>query len=166
MRFFPTEKNGGPDHECKSVCSGPVLSCGVLVGAAKGLKTVIVDTGPGVTCFEVEIAETHWRRARGLMHRDGLREDEGMLFIYEQEQPVTFWMKNVAFPLDLLFIASSGRIVHIVEEAEPESTTPIASGVAVNAVLELRGGASKRSQINPGDEVLYLGAVSRRAVCP
>ena len=130
-----------------------VLSCGVLVGAAEGPQTVIVDTGPGVACFEVEIADTPWRRARGLMHRDALGANEGMLFIYEQDRPVTFWMKNVAFPLDLLFIDSSGRIAHIVEEAESDSTAPIASGVTVASVLEIRGGASRRAQIRPGDTV-------------
>ena len=142
-----------------------VLSCGVLVGAANGPHTVIVDTEPGVACFRVEIADTHWSRARGLMHRDALGEDEGMLFVYEREQPVTFWMKNVAFPLDLLFIDRSGRIVRIVKEAEPGSTVPIVSSVAVNAVLEIRGGVSKRAQIKPGNKVSYLGAASRRAVC-
>ncbi len=142
-----------------------VLSCGVLVGAAEGPQTVIVDTGPGVACFEVEIADTHWRRARGLMHRDALGANEGMLFIYEQDRPVTFWMKNVAFPLDLLFIDSSGRIAHIVEDAEPDSTAPIGSGVAVGSVLEIRGGASRRAQIRPGDIVSLAASEADREAC-
>ena len=142
-----------------------VLSCGVLVGAAEGPQTVIVNTVSGVACFEVEIADTHWRRARGLMHRDALGANEGMLFIYEQDRPVTFWMKNVAFPLDLLFIDSSGRIAYIVEEAAPDSNAPIASGVAVGSVLELRGGASRRAQIRPGDSVSLATSDADRAAC-
>lgn len=142
-----------------------VLSCGVLVGAAKGPQTVMVDTGPGVACFEVEIADTHFSRARGLMHRDTLGANEGMLFVYDRDRPVTFWMKNVAFPLDLMFIDSSGRIAHIVEEAEPDSTAPIASGVAVGAVLEIRGGASRRAQIRPGHTVSLAPSEADREAC-
>ena len=142
-----------------------VLSCGVLIGAAKGPQMVIVDTGSGVACFEVEIAETHWSRAKGLMHRDALDANEGMLFVYERDRPVTFWMKNVAFPLDLLFIDSSGRIAYIVEEAAPDSNAPIASGVAVGSVLELRGGASRRAQIRPGDTVSLAPSEADREAC-
>ena len=119
----------------------------------------------GSARFTVEVVDTVPTRAQGLMHRESMPKSAGMLFVYDRDRPVTFWMKNVAFPLDLMFIDSSGRIAHIVEEAEPDSTAPIASGVAVGAVLEIRGGASRRAQIRPGHTVSLAPSEADREAC-
>lgn len=96
-----------------------IVSCGVLISAAAPPHVVVVRTSAGNACFNVEIADSLWSRARGLMHRDHLVEGAGMIFLYDDARPVQFWMKNVAFPLDLLFIDDRGRIVRRLCENSP-----------------------------------------------
>ena len=75
-----------------------------------------------------------------------------ILFGRVHEQ-VSFWMKNVSFPLDIIFVNQAGVIIKIYEDATPFDPTPIPSGGAVLSVLEIQGGASKRAQISLGDSV-------------
>jgi len=103
--------------------------------------------------FSVEIADDAIEQIAGLMFRDALPERTGMLFVYEKDRVVQFWMKNVSFPVDMIFINRCGRITHIHENAQPDTTSLIGSSGPVRAVLELNGGASKRAQIRPGDTV-------------
>lgn len=144
---------------------GLVISCVTLVGAAKAPQTVIIENDDGPVCFSVEIADTHWSRAKGLMHRDRLEGSHGMLFVYDAPRPVTFWMKNVTFPLDLLFIAPSGEVVRIVEHAAPDDPTPIPSRRAVSSVLEIAGGASRRAQITEGMQLSLVTTTEDLARC-
>lgn len=101
--------------------------------------------------FTVEIASTEQQQETGLMYRTHLNENEGMLFPAEKAYPRTMWMKNTLIPLDLLFIDAKGRIVTIIERAEPESETFLESGVPVQQVLELRGGMVQAYGIKIGD---------------
>ena len=120
-----------------------------------------VVTQQGRTCFDVELADTIWSRAKGLMHRDDLEHSGGMIFVYDSETPVTFWMKNVAFPLDLIFISKTGAVVKIHQNAKPFDLTPIASKLPVTAVLEIGGGVSKSAQITVGDFIDMKHVASR-----
>lgn len=105
--------------------------------------------------FTVELAETPEQREQGLMFRKTLAADAGMLFDFKESQDVSFWMKNTLIPLDMLFIASDGRIARIAQRAVPLSTAPISSGAPVLAVLEVNGGTAARLGIKPGDQVLH-----------
>ncbi|MEX0807282.1 MAG: DUF192 domain-containing protein [Dongiaceae bacterium] len=104
--------------------------------------------------FVVEIARTSTERSLGLMHRDRLDPDQGMLFVYEAERIVTMWMRDTLIPLDMLFIGADGRIATIRERAVPFSEEVINSQGPVVAVLELNGGTVSRRGIAPGDAVL------------
>lgn len=121
----------------------------------------MVVTQQGRTCFDVEIADTIWSRAKGLMYHDDLNRSGGMIFLYDSETPVSFWMKNVSFPLDLIFISKTREIVKIHKNAKPFDLTPIESKLPVSAVLEIRGDASKSAQITIGDHVDMAHVVSR-----
>lgn len=103
--------------------------------------------------FTVEVARTPEEQARGLMERQSLAPDRGMLFPYATPQPVAFWMKNTLIPLDMIFIAPGGRILRIEANTVPLSLEPVASGEAVEAVLELAGGRSAELGIAAGDRV-------------
>jgi uncharacterized protein len=105
--------------------------------------------------FQVEVANTPDQRSYGLMFRESLADDRGMLFDFERPQPVTMWMRNTYIPLDMLFIRANGQIGRIVQEAEPLSDTALASGEPVRAVLELRGGVTAELGIEPGDRIVY-----------
>jgi uncharacterized membrane protein (UPF0127 family) len=114
---------------------------------------VMIVTPSAQVAFIVEVADTVWSRARGLMHHSAIDERSGMLFLYKNEEQVSFWMKNVSFPLDIIFVNQAGVIIKIYEDATPFDPTPIPSGGAVLSVLEIQGGASKRAQISLGDSV-------------
>ncbi len=103
--------------------------------------------------FEVEIANTPTTRSIGMMYRQDMPKNTGMLFIFDQEQQATMWMKNTFLPLDMLFIRNDGTIIHIHRNATPHSTERISSPAPVIAVLELFGGVTQTLGINTGDRV-------------
>ena len=115
--------------------------------------TIEIVSGSGVHAFAVELATTDAERERGLMFRKELPDGQGMLFDFQRDQPVAFWMHNTYIPLDMMFIRSDGRIMRIEENAKPESDDLIPSGSPVRAVLEVIGGSSRRLGIKPGDRV-------------
>jgi uncharacterized membrane protein (UPF0127 family) len=88
----------------------------------------------------VEIADTPETRAQGLMFRDDLPRDAGMLFLWPEAAPRVFWMENTPLPLDMLFIDPQGRVCGLVENAEPFTRDPRPSGCDAKAVLEIHGG--------------------------
>ena len=112
-----------------------------------------IETDTAIYRFVVEIADTEPVRQRGLMFRNSLPENAGMLFDFGQSLTVSMWMKNTQIPLDMLFIAADGRITHIHHKAEPHSLTPIPSNGNIRAVLEINGGMCDRLGIRPGDYV-------------
>lgn len=105
--------------------------------------------------FKIWVAADDMLRARGLMFVRELNDDQGMLFIYPQQQPVAMWMKNTFIPLDMLFVNAAGRVEHVVENTEPESLKTIESKVPVLAVVELKGGTAARLKIRPGARVMH-----------
>ncbi|MAR79221.1 MAG: hypothetical protein CMM18_03215 [Rhodospirillaceae bacterium] len=105
--------------------------------------------------FYVEIADTKEKRQKGLMFRDFLNENQGMLFDFKQEEKVSFWMKNTSIPLDIIFIDKKGYIVNIYENATPFSKKVIKSKYQVRAVLEINAGLVKKLRISIGDIVMY-----------
>lgn len=120
--------------------------------------TVVVETAAGARHpVVVELARTPEEQARGLMHRRELAEEAGMLFIFPEMGPRSFWMKNTLLPLDLLFIDDAGRVVGIVREAEPLTLTPRAVAAPSRYVLEVRGGWAARHGVAPGDRVRLDG---------
>lgn len=90
--------------------------------------------------LRVEIAVTPEEQARGLMFRESLADDGGMLFPYDPPQAVSFWMKNTVIPLDIIFIRKGGAIARIAAETEPYSLEKVSSGEPIAAVLEIAGG--------------------------
>lgn len=116
---------------------------------------IITATGKRIK-FKIEVATSIPQRAQGLMYRQNLDLQSGMLFDYGVSQQATMWMKNTLIPLDMLFIDSAGKIAFIQERTVPLSETLIAAPVPVRAVLELSGGATSRLGIKPGDRVDYV----------
>lgn len=116
---------------------------------------IVIRTNGGSYRFNVELAVSEEERAKGLMFRKELAGDAGMLFLYNQDQAVTFWMKNTYLPLDMIFIASDGKITQIVRGAQPLSENLIPSDTYVRGVLEVNAGIADRYNIEPGDHVDY-----------
>jgi len=111
---------------------------------------LVVETSGGERSFSIEIADEPTERGAGLMFRQTMDDDRGMLFVFPQTQPVSFWMKNTPMPLDLLFIGQDGRVVDILP-GEPFSEAPIGPASPVRFVLELKRGTAENSGIKDGD---------------
>ncbi len=120
---------------------------------AAGRATIEIVSGSGVHAFNVELASNDAERSRGLMFVKSLPEGQGMLFDFKRDQPVSFWMHNTYIPLDMIFIAGNGRIMHIAENAKPLSDDLIPSQYPVRAVLEVIGGTAEKLGLKPGDKV-------------
>ncbi len=105
--------------------------------------------------YTVELAVTPEQHRIGMMFRDYIEENTGMLFVFKDEAERNFWMKNTFIPLDLIFIRKDGVITHIHPMAEEESLKPISSNGRVMAVLEIAGGEAEILGINVGDRILY-----------
>jgi hypothetical protein len=126
----------------------------VAPAQAAGRDTLEIVSASGVHAFTVELAASDQERERGLMFRRELPEGQGMLFDFQHDQPVAFWMHNTYIPLDMIFIRGDGRIARIAENAKPESDDLIPSGTPVRAVLEVIGGTARQLGIKPGDRVV------------
>jgi uncharacterized protein len=120
---------------------------------AAGEATIEIISKTGVHAFTVELATNDAERSRGLMFRKKLPDGHGMLFDFEQDQPVAFWMRNTYVSLDMIFIAGDGRILSIAENTKPLSDRLIPSGGPVRAVLEVVSGTARKDGIAPGDSV-------------
>ncbi|MBI2042368.1 MAG: DUF192 domain-containing protein [Candidatus Nealsonbacteria bacterium] len=104
-------------------------------------------------CFNVEVASDEEARRKGLMFREKLDDNRGMLFVFEDSGLYDFWMKNTSMVLDIIWIDEDGRVVYVSENAEPCSTTscaPILPDKAAKYVLEIKGGLVSELNIKEG----------------
>jgi uncharacterized membrane protein (UPF0127 family) len=105
--------------------------------------------------IDIEIAETPYERETGLMYRKSMQEDQGMLFIFENEQPRSFYMKNTLISLDILFINQDLEVVSIARNTEPLNDSGIPSGYPARYVLEVNAGLSDQWGIQEGDLISF-----------
>ena len=119
------------------------------------IEPLTIATDTDARMFTVEIADTDASRQRGLMFRQRLPEDRGMLFDFGVPREVSMWMKNTYIPLDMLFIRADGTVVYIAENTVPKSLDVIGVREKVLAVLELAGGTSRKLGIRSGDTVYH-----------
>jgi uncharacterized protein len=117
------------------------------------LERFEITSGSTTHVFQVEVMRTDAERAKGLMFRQFLPQDRGMLFDFVREEPVSMWMRNTYIPLDMLFIKADGTVARIHERAQPLDETTISSGAPVRYVLEINGGAAAKLGLKAGDRV-------------
>jgi uncharacterized membrane protein (UPF0127 family) len=120
---------------------------------------VILHAGPDGRAIpvRVELARTEPERERGLMFRNQMDVDAGMLFLFPRPSPLSFWMKNTLIPLDMIFIDHDRRIVGIVENAAPETETARRVDGDSQYVLEIGGGLSRTWGLRAGSTVEFAG---------
>jgi len=131
-------------------------SCG-REGAQPRLPTAVLGiekAGGGTASLVAELAVSDAQRARGLMHRASLPDGEGMLFVFDRDQRLSFWMKNTVIPLSIAFIASDGRITEI-RDLRPLDLNPVVSSRSVRYALEVPQGWFARAGVAPGDVVSW-----------
>lgn len=129
-----------------------LAACG---GGDFGNATAVIDTGAGSVDVGVEIADTPSERRVGLMHRESLPDDAGMVFLFPEPSSGGFWMKDTLIPLSIAFFDGEGRILRILD-MEPCRADPCRvydPGVAYRGALEVNRGAFARWGVERGDVV-------------
>ena len=131
----------------------------MLIAACDSGPRVRISNAAGVdkATVTIEIADTPATRELGLMYRQHLAENAGMLFVFKQPQHLTFWMKNTEIPLDMIFAAPDGTVTGIVAKAEPYSEQELSVPGDSQYVLEVNGGFAERHGIETGDKLHFVG---------
>ncbi|CAG1012542.1 MAG: DUF192 domain-containing protein [Rhizobiaceae bacterium] len=124
---------------------------GAGLGAVDPAPLIVLTDG-GERSFSVEIADEPSERQQGLMFREHMDDDHGMLFVFSETQQVGFWMKDTPLALDLIFIGPDGR-VRAIRRGEPLSLATISPDVPVRFVFEVKAGIAARLGIEDGDRV-------------
>ncbi len=130
---------------------------GTTVRAAAMTEALSIVTAKATHRFTVEIARTPDEQAKGLMFRERLAPDHGMIFPMSPPRVASFWMKNTVIPLDMIFVRADGTIARIAAETTPYSLDPVTSGEPVAAVLEIAGGRAAQLGIAEDDMVVWKG---------
>lgn len=112
----------------------------------------------GSKSYEIEIAGDDASREHGLMERDVLPDDHGMIFIFHDCEPRSFWMKHTRFPLDIIFADDSARVVSI-HTMKPYDLNNTPSDGAAKYAIELLAGQLQSNGIKPGDHLSLPPAV-------
>lgn len=144
----------------KRLClSAFALTAASLMGVASAdpmeVTPLTIVSSEATHSFSVEVANDQEEISFGLMERESMDADKGMLFDFDPPREPAMYMKNTLIPLDMLFIASDGSIEMIARNAVPGSLRTISPGVPVRAVLELNGGQAADLGIEPGDTVQH-----------
>ena len=103
----------------------------------------------GQTQVSIEAADEPHERSLGLMHREHLGQNDGMLFVYTEERILSFWMKNTKIPLSIAYIDKEGQIIHIAKMT-PMNETSISSIYTAQYALEMNQGWFEKNQVSVG----------------
>jgi len=115
------------------------------------------ETSRGPWIVKVEVARTNAQRARGLMFRQDLPRDHGMLFLFDETAEQTFWMRNTLIPLDMIFLGDDRVVAGVVANAAPRTETPRTVGKPSRYVVEVSGGEAAAHAVGPGTRAVFLG---------
>lgn len=133
---------------------GEARSADTQVESRAALVPLEIRTARGKVRFKVEVARTPDEQARGLMYRESMAPDRGMIFPMAPPRFASFWMKNTYIPLDIIFIRPDGTISNIAN-AIPHNLEPVDSSEPAAAVLEIGGGLAAANGVVPGDKVVW-----------
>ncbi|HLI17328.1 MAG TPA: DUF192 domain-containing protein [Rhodanobacteraceae bacterium] len=140
-----------------------LASPAVVATAANPSTSAAPSVTLGGQTFSVEIAATPAAREHGLMDRTSMPADHGMLFLFPDFEPRTFWMKNTLIPLDILFFDADRRLVTIQADAQPCKANPCKlypSNAPARYVLELNAGAAAKLGLHKGDVITFSNVPS------
>ena len=147
-------------HTCFSTAFSFFFFLTVLSGCSALEKfekrEIAIEGNGGRIILMAEIARTQAQRQQGLMYRKELKDGEGMLFIFEKDEALSFWMKNTLVPLSIAYIASDGRMLEIYN-MEPGNLDPVRSNRSVRYALEVPQGWFGRAGLAAGDKLDLSG---------
>lgn len=149
----------------RTVTLGVLLLAAIFTActSAKSLPTVSITltspSGQSSKVFSMEVAATPQARSTGLMFRRTLGPQEGMLFLFPEQQQLSFWMKNTLISLDMIFVSKDWKVVGILENVPPLTETPRRVDAESQYVLEFAAGTAKRIGILEGSLVQVAGTL-------
>jgi len=139
---------------CKDKTINTVVSTQEIRFKKEGNLTILKDsTKTEIKRLDIEIAETEYETQTGLMYRNSMLENQGMLFIFKDEQPRSFYMKNTRIALDIIYINADKKIVSFQENAKPLNETSLPSNLPAKYVLEINAGLVNSWTIEVGDVI-------------
>jgi uncharacterized membrane protein (UPF0127 family) len=145
---------GGRDGSIRNM-NIPVKQGSALDFKKQGELRFISSAGEQRAAIEIEIADDLRKITQGLMFRDKLEENQGMLFIFPSEDYRSFWMKNTSIPLDMLFVSSEGEIIDIHKFTTPFSEKNYLSDKPAQYVVEVNAGFTDKYYIDVGDKIIW-----------
>lgn len=119
------------------------------------LRLLKANTDSLLARIDIEIADTDYETQTGLMYRDGMEDNQGMLFVFKEPAYHSFYMKNTKFSIDIIFIDADMRIASFKERAKPLDEGGLNSEVPVQYVLEVNAGLAEQWQLEIGDRISY-----------
>lgn len=115
------------------------------------LSLISAENDSLLTQLDIEIAEDDYETQTGLMYRKSMQDDRGMLFIFPDERPRAFYMKNTEFALDIIFLNADKRVVSVQANAKPLDPTSLPSEGPAKYVLEVNSGLTEKWGLKAGD---------------
>lgn len=144
--FLRDDSPGTPSPDTSTVTPGP----------NPGIQgNVVFHSNGGQTGIDVEIARSVYEHSKGLMDRTSLPHDQGMLFIFDEMAPRSFWMRNTRISLDIIYVDDRKKIVSIQKNAVPMSDESLPSSGPARYVIEVNGGFTDLYNILPGDSLSF-----------
>lgn len=126
-----------------------------IVFTKEGELALTEASGDTIKQIDIEIADNPYERETGLMYRESMEEDQGMLFLYEEEAQRYFYMKNTYIPLDLIFFSSDSTAVSFQENAQPMDETTLPSNEPAQFILEVNAGLVDKWGLEVGDKMTF-----------
>ncbi|NJX16531.1 DUF192 domain-containing protein [Tamlana crocina] len=119
----------------------------------EGELTIYKATDSTTVTLDIEIADTEFDRETGLMYRSSMKNSQGMLFVFDNEQPRFFYMKNTQMPLDLIYVSADKKIVNFQKNAKPFDESSLPSNQPAQYVLEVNAGLADTWNLHLGDSL-------------
>lgn len=117
------------------------------------LQLIKKDTDSIIKTLDIEIADDDYQTQTGLMYRNSIKDSQGMLFVFPNEAPRSFYMKNTRIPLDIIYISADNTIVSFQKNAKPFDETSLPSNANAKYVLEVNAGLSDAWNLKVGDKI-------------
>lgn len=115
------------------------------------LKLLKAETDSVVARLDIEIADNDYKVQTGLMYRRSMEPQQAMLFVFKDQQPRSFYMKNTEIPLDIIYFNADKELVSVQKNARPNDLTSLPSGAPAQYVLEVSAGLSDIWELTKGD---------------
>jgi uncharacterized protein len=121
----------------------------------EGELSFLSEKGTTISQLNIEVADDEAQKQKGLMFRDKMEQNQGMIFLFDKEEPQAFWMHNTILSLDIIYINSKMEIVHIAKNAKPFDDTSLPSVKPAQYVVEVNGGYTDKLGIKEGDKIVW-----------